>query len=393
MLAKIINRGYNVRVAKQGLKMYSYVSAVDTAKIIRKELKQNFPLTKFSVRVSKKSGFEGIDIKWIDGYTPSEVSQVINRFKCKEDFNNPHANSIIDNWEGQETIWGAYYLNIERSFSEDFDLEILEAIDISARYLLQSEIPEYKEAYLANNKVETGFCSYFLETRAKYYELIKAQISQHENWRTKRLTIYFDPRLIKARCLVKNLVTDGFENKEIYSINQVQSLVFQLENDLAYEHVFPVWESNEVVYHNDCFSSDITSVTQEIETQPQDITLDAQELETQPQDITSVAQEIETQPQDITLVSQELKTLSQNLAIIEQASNSITQEIKTLKQDLASKRKNISTQFCPKCGSNKTKIHHYPKIGNPRYKCQACGKTFTGQPRGRPKLTKQKSTA
>lgn len=60
----------------------TYVSSTDTAKIIRRELKANFPDIKFSVRTDSYSGGSSIRIKWTDGPPTAEVESLVSRYKA-----------------------------------------------------------------------------------------------------------------------------------------------------------------------------------------------------------------------------------------------------------------------------------------------------------------------
>lgn len=57
-----------------------YLNGADTAKLIRVELKKNFPATKFSVR-TERSGT--IRINWTDGPTQKRVDEVVGGFEGK----------------------------------------------------------------------------------------------------------------------------------------------------------------------------------------------------------------------------------------------------------------------------------------------------------------------
>ena len=54
---------------------------VTAAKNIRKELKENFPCVKFSVRVERFSGGESINIYWVDGPTVEQVRKVSRKYQ------------------------------------------------------------------------------------------------------------------------------------------------------------------------------------------------------------------------------------------------------------------------------------------------------------------------
>ena len=59
----------------------TYLSCAETAKLVRKELKKNFPSQKFSVRSSVYSGGASIDVSWTDGVQSDEVNKVIKQFE------------------------------------------------------------------------------------------------------------------------------------------------------------------------------------------------------------------------------------------------------------------------------------------------------------------------
>jgi hypothetical protein len=57
-----------------------YVSAADTAKLVRKALKARFPDTKFSVRTDVYAGGASVRVGWTDGPTDSEVQEVTQAY-------------------------------------------------------------------------------------------------------------------------------------------------------------------------------------------------------------------------------------------------------------------------------------------------------------------------
>lgn len=59
---------------------WKWISAADTAKLIRVQLKKHFPTTKFWVTSETYSGGASIDIHWIDGPTDSQVKAITNPF-------------------------------------------------------------------------------------------------------------------------------------------------------------------------------------------------------------------------------------------------------------------------------------------------------------------------
>ena len=57
-----------------------YIGTVETAKMIRQQLKKNFPQVKFSVRSSLYSMGSSIDISWADGPSKKQVEPVVGPF-------------------------------------------------------------------------------------------------------------------------------------------------------------------------------------------------------------------------------------------------------------------------------------------------------------------------
>ena len=59
------------------------IDLVDTAKLIRANLKREFPGVKFSVRSDRYAGGASIRVKWIDGPLESDVNAVVKQFGGK----------------------------------------------------------------------------------------------------------------------------------------------------------------------------------------------------------------------------------------------------------------------------------------------------------------------
>ena len=58
----------------------TYLSCAETAKLIRKALKEKFPKEKFSVRSSVYAGGASIDVGWTDGVAYEGVNDLIKQF-------------------------------------------------------------------------------------------------------------------------------------------------------------------------------------------------------------------------------------------------------------------------------------------------------------------------
>ena len=58
-----------------------YISVKDTAKIVRQDIKKNWPHIKFSVISKSYSGGASISILWTDGPTNEDVKQFVSKFE------------------------------------------------------------------------------------------------------------------------------------------------------------------------------------------------------------------------------------------------------------------------------------------------------------------------
>jgi hypothetical protein len=108
-----------------------YISTTETAKIIRKSFKNQFPNTKFSVRSHSYSGGSSIDVSWIDGPTVEEVDAIVKIFEgaCfdgQTDMKSYHNSFAI--LEGStfpvEVSYGADFVFTNRNLSPEFRAEL-----------------------------------------------------------------------------------------------------------------------------------------------------------------------------------------------------------------------------------------------------------------------------
>lgn len=90
--------------------------AAQTAKAIRKELKEQFPNTKFSVRAENFSGGNAVDIEWIDKQTSDEVDTVVKKYQYG------NFNGMIDCYEynnKNESIPQVRFVQVQRKISDE----------------------------------------------------------------------------------------------------------------------------------------------------------------------------------------------------------------------------------------------------------------------------------
>lgn len=121
-----------------------YLTAAETAKLIRAALKEAFPGVKFSVRSDSYSLGASINVRWTDGPTQSAVSAVTEAFRAADfdamtDSTNYRPATVID---GQPVRFGAEFVFATRSRSAEFDARLRtiadtivgEPLDESKRY-------------------------------------------------------------------------------------------------------------------------------------------------------------------------------------------------------------------------------------------------------------------
>ncbi|MBT2281643.1 hypothetical protein J7E51_27705 [Priestia megaterium] len=98
--------------------------AKETAKKIRKELKEKYPNIKFSVRTSKYSGGSSISISWIDGPMKDEITQITDKFEGA-DFDGYNDLQTYKSYEYKGKYYnGADYVFAYRTLSDEYRIQI-----------------------------------------------------------------------------------------------------------------------------------------------------------------------------------------------------------------------------------------------------------------------------
>jgi len=114
-----------------------WLSAAELAKIIRKELKANFPGQKFSVRSSNYAGGSSIDIRWTDGPTQGDVDLVVKPLQRVSFDGMIDLKEYLGDFEYEgEHYRASSWVSTYRSYSEAFMSEcaaIAEAEGLSFR--------------------------------------------------------------------------------------------------------------------------------------------------------------------------------------------------------------------------------------------------------------------
>jgi hypothetical protein len=101
--------------------MTKFISTAETAKIIRKVLKENFPGIKFSVRSRSYAGGSSIDIEWLDGPAAPAVESVTKQFQGASFDSSIDLKSYHDTeWNGEKVHFCADYVSSHRKMSRAF---------------------------------------------------------------------------------------------------------------------------------------------------------------------------------------------------------------------------------------------------------------------------------
>lgn len=124
-----------------------YFTTAETAKLIRKALKESFSGHKFSVRSKVYSGGSSITVSWVDGPTDDSVTEVVGVFNGATFDGMTDMKSYVDSvYEGEEVSFGADYIFTSRCTSNE------------TQELLQKEVAEVLETeYEAVKMVEAAF--------------------------------------------------------------------------------------------------------------------------------------------------------------------------------------------------------------------------------------------
>ena len=94
-----------------------YISTKDTAKIIRKALKESFPGVKFSVRSSVYSGGSSIDVAWTDGPCNALVEGITDLFNGSYfDGMTDYKGSKTHIYNGERIHWGPDFVFVIERF-------------------------------------------------------------------------------------------------------------------------------------------------------------------------------------------------------------------------------------------------------------------------------------
>lgn len=108
--------------------MEKYINVVETAKLLRKALKEAFPTIKFKVKSNSYSGGASIDVKYVDGPTYDAVNKIAKQFQgCYFDGMTDYKGYLYKSFQGEEVTFGANFVFVKREFSAPALAKILDA--------------------------------------------------------------------------------------------------------------------------------------------------------------------------------------------------------------------------------------------------------------------------
>lgn len=188
--------------------MEKFINLKDTAAIVRKELKEKLPLTKFSVKIKKNKSQDPfkpnneIYISWTDGYTVEQVKEICDRFRTHY---LPGGSIKTDTWDEQEVRWGCDVIKYQRSIdweNEDgLGLSVSDAFDeFGAWELFTCNVEKAKywyERYRKQESVESRLQLH--EIKKGYLQQIIAQISEHDDWQNIEHSLVLEDDTVRAR--------------------------------------------------------------------------------------------------------------------------------------------------------------------------------------------------
>ena len=94
------------------------LSAAESSRLLKKALRRDFPLTRFSVRMSRGTGYGNCHVAWTEGPTGDEVRSVTEHF-CGRGFDGmtdstTYRNAVVD-VNGEACLSGLGMILLHRS--------------------------------------------------------------------------------------------------------------------------------------------------------------------------------------------------------------------------------------------------------------------------------------
>lgn len=174
--------------------MSKYISCADTAKLIRKELKTNFPGIKFSVRSNTYAGGASIDVKWTDGPSRPDVEKIVKIFQGSTFDSSIDLRSYVDaTYDGEEVHFGADHVMCDRRMTRLFVETILKVYYtrhsdyIGKIKIVGSDVDARVDAWILGYYAEQGINKLLHNTDEKdmhrpYEAEEEREQAEHDEW-------------------------------------------------------------------------------------------------------------------------------------------------------------------------------------------------------------------
>lgn len=133
----------------------SGVTAAESAKVLKATLVAAFPKTKFSVKLSRGTGYGSVTVRWADGPTVQAVDAIARSFEGKG-FDGMTDSTFYKKTampDGRPSALG--YVMLSRQISAAFARRALLQI---ASYFGATEVPEVKDASFGFQFVDQNQC-------------------------------------------------------------------------------------------------------------------------------------------------------------------------------------------------------------------------------------------
>jgi hypothetical protein len=169
---------------KENKKMTRYIYSVEAAKIIRKQLKEKFPKTKFSVKSDNKN--DSVKIFWEDEDSYESVTNFLKQFKGKISDTDDSTKVISTVWQNENVAFDTFIFSY-RTISDHLKEDIEYAFDRFVADLFVEEVSDYREAYLNYKNLKTDISNQtYLDIRNKYLKKLHNKVkSLRGRWNTK----------------------------------------------------------------------------------------------------------------------------------------------------------------------------------------------------------------
>lgn len=220
--------------------MTRYIYSVEAAKIIRKQLKEKFPKTKFSVKSDNKN--DSVKIFWEDEDSYESVTNFLKQFKGKISDTDDSTKVISTVWQNENVAFDTFIFSY-RTISDHLKEDIEYAFDRFVADLFVEEVSDYREAYLNYKNLKTDISNQtYLDIRNKYLKKLHNKVIGHYPYN-------FDSDFIIE--LDRKSVRGRWNTKFTKAVNviKITSIRFKLTGNKYPQNVF-----TEYLYQGDLYS-------------------------------------------------------------------------------------------------------------------------------------------